>query len=191
MLKGNTAFLLKANEKISNNNNAPEQQLGKKADKHMHTTLKTSSKIIAPNTKCSLTSNKFLKFVFLFIQFFRDVAWERDILSLRVKCKMNERGCDWKGQLRHYEVMCSCVFAFFWLTDCPAGVDLAISYIKACLALVKICIICDRDYCLCPETLGCTPFRLDTLDICRFQFMHHTVWNQFMQSKSIIEKFLV
>lgn len=99
-----------------------------------------------------------IKSVFLFIQFFRDVAWERDILSLRVKCKMNERGCDWTGQLRHYEVMCSCVFAFFWLTDCPAVVDSAISYIKACLVLVKICIICDRDYCLRPETLGCTPF---------------------------------
>lgn len=54
-----------------------------------------------------------LIFVFLFIQFFRDVAWERDILSLRVKCKMNERGCDWTGQLRHYEVICSCVCAFF------------------------------------------------------------------------------
>ncbi|XP_020603325.1 TNF receptor-associated factor 6-like [Orbicella faveolata] len=38
--------------------------------------------------------------------FFRDVAWEREILSLRVKCKQNERGCDWTGQLRHYEVAC-------------------------------------------------------------------------------------
>ena len=37
-------------------------------------------------------------------QFFRDVAWERDILSLRVKCKKSERGCEWTGQLRHYEV---------------------------------------------------------------------------------------
>lgn len=56
--------------------------------------------------KCSITSiKKFSIFVFLFIQFFRDVAWERDILSLRVKCKMNERGCDWMGELRHYEVI--------------------------------------------------------------------------------------
>ncbi|KAJ7355993.1 hypothetical protein OS493_027387 [Desmophyllum pertusum] len=31
--------------------------------------------------------------------FFRDVAWERDILSLRVKCKKSGRGCDWTGQL--------------------------------------------------------------------------------------------
>ncbi|RMX45093.1 hypothetical protein pdam_00014026 [Pocillopora damicornis] len=35
--------------------------------------------------------------------YFRDVAWERDILSLRVKCKMSERGCDWTGMLRYYE----------------------------------------------------------------------------------------
>ncbi|XP_078367851.1 TNF receptor-associated factor 3-like isoform X1 [Oculina patagonica] len=35
--------------------------------------------------------------------FFRDVAWEREILSLRVKCKKKKRGCDWTGQLRHYE----------------------------------------------------------------------------------------
>ena len=33
------------------------------------------------------------------------MAWERDILSLRVKCKKNEIGCDWIGQLRHYEVI--------------------------------------------------------------------------------------
>ena len=56
--------------------------------------------------KCSITFiKKFSIFVFLFIQFFRDVAWERDILSLRVKCKMNKRGCDWTGELRHYEVI--------------------------------------------------------------------------------------
>ncbi|XP_078367870.1 TNF receptor-associated factor 4-like [Oculina patagonica] len=35
--------------------------------------------------------------------FFADVAWERDILSLRVKCKRSERGCDWTEQLRDYE----------------------------------------------------------------------------------------
>ena len=39
------------------------------------------------------------------MQFFPDVAWERDILSLRVKCKKSEAGCDWIGQLRHYEVI--------------------------------------------------------------------------------------
>lgn len=31
------------------------------------------------------------------------MAWERDILSLRVKCKKSERGCDWTGMLRYYE----------------------------------------------------------------------------------------
>ncbi|XP_015776101.1 PREDICTED: TNF receptor-associated factor 6-like [Acropora digitifera] len=35
--------------------------------------------------------------------FFHDVAWKRDILSHRVKCKRNERGCDWIGELRDYE----------------------------------------------------------------------------------------
>lgn len=35
--------------------------------------------------------------------FFQDVAWKRDILSLRVKCKRSDRECDWTGQLRHYE----------------------------------------------------------------------------------------
>nr|XP_058952595.1 TNF receptor-associated factor 4-like [Pocillopora verrucosa] len=35
--------------------------------------------------------------------YFRDVAWERDILSLRVKCKKSARGCDWTGMLRYYE----------------------------------------------------------------------------------------
>jgi len=35
--------------------------------------------------------------------FYSDKAWARDILCLRVKCKRNERGCDWAGQLRHAE----------------------------------------------------------------------------------------
>lgn len=38
------------------------------------------------------------------LQVFYDVAYEREILSLRVKCKKNERGCDWTGELRQYEV---------------------------------------------------------------------------------------
>ena len=41
------------------------------------------------------------------IKVFRDVAWEREILSLRVKCKQSDRGCEWIGQLRYYEVECS------------------------------------------------------------------------------------
>ena len=45
-------------------------------------------------------------FIFsLSVQFFRDVAWKRDILSLRVNCKKSDTGCDWIGQLRHYEVL--------------------------------------------------------------------------------------
>ncbi|XP_068716083.1 TNF receptor-associated factor 6-like [Montipora foliosa] len=35
--------------------------------------------------------------------FFADVAWDRDVLCLHVKCKRNERGCDWTAQLRHYQ----------------------------------------------------------------------------------------
>ena len=46
---------------------------------------------------------------FSLLQFFRDVAWEREILCLRVKCMKNERGCDWSGHLRHYEVPCALV----------------------------------------------------------------------------------
>ena len=42
------------------------------------------------------------------VLFFPDMAWEREILSLRVKCKQSERGCDWTGQLRHYEVTVAC-----------------------------------------------------------------------------------
>ena len=56
--------------------------------------------------RCAWAGNvtPFTLLVCLFIQFFRDVAWEREILSLRVQCKKSERGCDWIGQLRHYEV---------------------------------------------------------------------------------------
>ncbi|XP_020613479.1 TNF receptor-associated factor 6-B-like [Orbicella faveolata] len=34
---------------------------------------------------------------------FRDVAWERGILSLRVKCGKSGRGCEWTGEIRHYQ----------------------------------------------------------------------------------------
>ena len=32
------------------------------------------------------------------------MAWEREILSLRVKCKKSERGCEWTGEIRSYQV---------------------------------------------------------------------------------------
>ena len=59
------------------------------------------------------TRSRSCSFVFLFLQFFPDVAWERNILSLRVKCKMSKRGCDWTGQLRHFQVMWKEDYAFF------------------------------------------------------------------------------
>ena len=37
-------------------------------------------------------------------QFLRDVAWDREILSVIVNCKMFEEGCKWKGELRLYKV---------------------------------------------------------------------------------------
>ena len=37
-------------------------------------------------------------------QFLHDVAWDKEILSLRVNCKMFEEGCKWKGELRLYKV---------------------------------------------------------------------------------------
>ena len=46
---------------------------------------------------------------FCLLQFFCDAAWDREILSLPVKCKRNERGCDWTGLIRHYEVPCGLV----------------------------------------------------------------------------------
>lgn len=35
--------------------------------------------------------------------FYADKAWARDILSLRIKCQQNSRGCEWIGQLRYAE----------------------------------------------------------------------------------------
>lgn len=40
-------------------------------------------------------------------QFFLDEAWKRDILSLKIKCKQNDEGCDWTGELREYQVTSS------------------------------------------------------------------------------------
>ena len=45
-------------------------------------------------------------------QYFPDKAWARDILCLRVKCKRNDRGCEWIGELGHAEV-CNVLFSLF------------------------------------------------------------------------------
>ena len=42
--------------------------------------------------------------IYCMIKVFRDLAWEREILSLRIECEKRKRGCDWTGQLRYYEV---------------------------------------------------------------------------------------
>ena len=62
---------------------------------------------------------------FSLLQFFPDVAWERGILSLRVFCKRSERGCDWSGPLRHYEVPCA-------LAACNM-ISLVLHQLKFCL----------------------------------------------------------
>ena len=65
--------------------------------------------------KCSLTLKKFLNislhFFLIFFQFFPDVAWDREILSLKGKNKMFEKGCKWKGELRLYKVNLCVPFA--------------------------------------------------------------------------------
>ena len=48
----------------------------------------------------------FVSTPFRFIsQFYVDLAWNRDILSLRVKCVQNGEGCEWTGEIRHIEVI--------------------------------------------------------------------------------------
>ena len=51
---------------------------------------------------CKFTSSFFLS---------RDVAWDREILPLRVNCKKFEQGCRWKGELRLYKVNLCVPFA--------------------------------------------------------------------------------
>lgn len=62
----------------------------------------------SPVDDCSiLTFNEASNVFICMIKVFRDVAWEREILSLRVKCNKSDRGCEWIGQLRYYEVQYS------------------------------------------------------------------------------------
>ena len=60
------------------------------------------------------------------IKVFRDVAWERDILSLRVKCNKSDRGCEWIGQLRYYEVE----YRLLLVTCLSSDESLCIFYIR-------------------------------------------------------------
>ena len=71
----------------------------------MHISVSRHVRRTKRKTDFSKSNNELFPSLYLcLLQFFRDVAWEREILSLRVNCKTNERGCDWTGQIRHYEV---------------------------------------------------------------------------------------
>ena len=47
---------------------------------------------------------KSFRFFSFLHKFYNDVAFARDILCLRVKCKQEKMGCDWTGQVANAEV---------------------------------------------------------------------------------------
>lgn len=109
--------------------------------------------------------------------FFRDVAWERDILSLRVKCKMNERGCDWTGQLRHYEShFLECQFEDVVCDDCEDKMQrrfLDKHSTSECRERIVQCAYCNGEFafwCLeLHEDEDCTRFPLECPQQCGVQ----------------------
>lgn len=82
--------------------------------------------------------------------YFRDVAWERDILSLRVKCKKNGRGCDWTGMLRHYEDHSKlCGYEDVVCDDCHEKLQrmfLATHQTSECLNRIMQCEHCEMEF---------------------------------------------
>jgi hypothetical protein len=50
------------------------------------------------------------------LQLFSDVAMQREILSLVIKCRNHDNGCSWTGELRDEEVWVFVCFVFvcFW-----------------------------------------------------------------------------
>ena len=69
-------------------------------------------------------------------QYFPDKAWARDILCLRVKCKWNDRGCDWIGELGHAEV-CNVLFSLF---SCQSCIDKLTSTVKYSISFKQVII---------------------------------------------------
>ncbi|XP_022784910.1 TNF receptor-associated factor 6-like [Stylophora pistillata] len=82
--------------------------------------------------------------------YFPDVAWERDILSLRVKCKKSARGCDWDGMLRHYEDHSKlCEYEDVFCDDCDVELQrwsLNTHRTSDCLNRIVRCENCEMEF---------------------------------------------
>ncbi|XP_044163482.1 TNF receptor-associated factor 5-like isoform X2 [Acropora muricata] len=97
---------------------------------------------------------------------FRDVAWERDILSLRVKCKKSKRGCDWTGQLRYYEKhLLACNYEDVTCDVCNEKMHRRLldkHIISECLNRMVQCEFCEKTFAFCHterhEDNECTRF---------------------------------
>lgn len=81
---------------------------------------------------------------------FYDVAYEREILSLRVKCKKNERGCDWTGELRQYEEHVNlCGYEYVTCNDCSREMERRLLYehfTSECENRIVQCEYCDEEF---------------------------------------------
>ena len=104
VFKDNAAYIEKQMKKKNSDNNS-----NYKANK-LSPTLKHDH---WRKYKCSLTLKKFLNIClhFFLISVFSLCGLGREILSLKGKSKMFEKGCKWKGELRLYKVNLCVPFA--------------------------------------------------------------------------------
>lgn len=105
---------------------------------------------------------------------FRDVACEREILSLRVKCNKSDRGCEWIGQLRYYEEhFVSCKYEDVKCNDCEEEMQRGLLQkhsTSECPNRMVQCEHCEKMFALCDTKfhadIECTRFPVNCPQEC-------------------------
>lgn len=105
---------------------------------------------------------------------FRDVAWEREILSLRVECKKRKRGCDWTGQLRYYEEhLVKCEYEDETCDDCNEKMQRRLLHkhiTSECPNRMVQCEHCEKGFAYCHtechEDIECSRFPVNCPQEC-------------------------
>lgn len=112
--------------------------------------------------------------IYCMIKVFRDVAWEREILSLRVKCKKRNRGCDWTGQLQKYkEHFVVCEYEDQTCGDCNETMQRRFLHkhiTSECLNRMVQCEHCGNEFAYCQterhEDIECSRFPVNCPQEC-------------------------
>ncbi|XP_078379599.1 TNF receptor-associated factor 4-like isoform X2 [Oculina patagonica] len=135
-------------------------------------TFRQNNTRLCPQCRTSIRGNN---------QLFFDSAWQRDIDSLRVKCKSRKRGCAWIGAVGHYkEHKNVCNYRVVTCNDCGSKMlerHFNTHQTTECPFRTVLCEHCEEDFIahFLEEHTATCPFRIVHCEHCGEDFIAHFI----------------